>query len=52
MTDSIDDALRNLLYPNKTEISGTIGLSSSVITLDNRPGYVWVRLLSNPNEAV
>lgn len=52
MTKSLERNLNNLINPKVDRLSGTIGLSSSIINVPSRPGFVWVRLLDNLNEPI
>lgn len=46
------DELSKLMDPHKNTLLGVIGLSESTIRVEDRAGYVWVRLLDNDNEVL
>ena len=52
MPTYIDRELKSLIDPNKNKLMGVVGLSSTVIQVADRPGFVWIRLLDNLNEGV
>lgn len=49
---SLEKELDGLINPNKDELKGTLGISSKVVEVSNRMGYVWVRLSDNPSELI
>lgn len=48
----LSDELKTLIDPPKTTLQGVLGLSRTQVNVAGRPGFVWVRLLDNPNEVI
>lgn len=49
---TLQDELSQLIDPRKNTLSGVLGISTSVVTVDSRPGFVWVRLMDNTSELI
>lgn len=49
---TLKDELSLLIDPDKNLLAGILGMTPKVVKVSNRPGFVWVRLLDNPNELI
>jgi len=48
----IESELNQLINPAVGQLKGSLGISTTVVEVSSRPGFVWVRLLENRSELI